>query len=325
LDLGVVLDNLRDGILSIEQACALFREMKEAAQCFFVDRMRAQFDELRTLVDRLQGDDDHDAFDLKGNAIRARFALARMRGDVRTECSIVMDSPPGRVLEAYWSLFGAADCVTLFPVIDQDLAEYFFKLKLFDALDSFTDEDLVRLRDVYRDKPMQQVVVNAQGSKLVPIANQLLGNPTEINQDVGKVKNRITEYKFSPDLNEVLEKVADGLAAGGDPFDQAALLKHLRTFFEKLHQQVAEKLRVERPDTNDRTDLGKCAQAIDFLQRKGVLTDKMASLGKALYGVLSNEGVHAMKSEREYVRLCRNQLVEYALVLFFELDRRIRR
>jgi hypothetical protein len=30
------------------------------------------------------------------------------------------------------------------------------------------------------------------------------------------------------------------------------------------------------------------------------------------------------QSEREYVRLCRNQVAEYALVLFFELERRLR-
>jgi hypothetical protein len=54
-----------------------------------------------------------------------------------------------------------------------------------------------------------------------------------------------------------------------------------------------------------------------------VLTDKMFEFGKALYGVLSNEGVHAIKSTREYVRLCRNMTAEYALVLFFELERRL--
>ena len=60
---------------------------------------------------------------------------------------------------------------------------------------------------------------------------------------------------------------------------------------------------------------------LDFLKRKAVLTEKMFDLGKALYGVLSNQGVHAIKSEHEYVRLCRNMVAEYALVLFFELER----
>ena len=62
---------------------------------------------------------------------------------------------------------------------------------------------------------------------------------------------------------------------------------------------------------------------LDFLERHGVLTDKMKELSKALYGVLSNEGVHAITSRRDYVRLFRNMVIEYAIVLFHELDRRI--
>jgi hypothetical protein len=77
-------------------------------------------------------------------------------------------------------------------------------------------------------------------------------------------------------------------------------------------------------NNDDKTHLSSCGQALDFLHRRGVLTEKMRDYGKALYGVLSNEGVHAFKSEREYVRLCRNTVAEYALVLFFELERRLR-
>jgi hypothetical protein len=73
----------------------------------------------------------------------------------------------------------------------------------------------------------------------------------------------------------------------------------------------------------DGADLTKCQQAIDYLERRGVLTDRMKALGRALYGVLSEEGVHALKADPEYVRLCRNMIAEYALVLFFELERRL--
>jgi hypothetical protein len=41
-------------------------------------------------------------------------------------------------------------------------------------------------------------------------------------------------------------------------------------------------------------------------------------------GFFSEEGAHALKSDREYVRLCRNMIAEYALILFFELDRWLR-
>src|SRR5581483_12387743 len=141
--------------------------------------------------------------------------------------------------------------------------------------------------------------------------------------DLRAVRKHVFEHRFTPELNEVLEKIDVGLAAPGDPFDQAALLKHLRTFFEKLHEQAGERLRTAKPETVDGTDLSSCGQALDYLTRKSVLTAKMSAFGKALYGVLSDEGVHALKSEREYVRLCRNVVVEYTLVLFFELERRL--
>ena len=73
------------------------------------------------------------------------------------------------------------------------------------------------------------------------------------------------------------------------------------------------------------TEVTKCGQAIDYLERKGVTTTKIKELGRCLYGILSDGdyGVHALKASRDYTRLCRNMVVEYAVTLFFELERRL--
>jgi hypothetical protein len=227
------------------------------------------------------------------------------------------------VLLVCWKVLGPATCIGILPGYGGPLVESFFRAKLAGALNDFSEEDLIRLEDSYRNKPLHQAVLDARSRRLIPIADHLLRNPAELNQDVREVKKRVADYHFTPELNEVFDKVEMGLAMGGDEFDQAALLKHLRTFFEKLHEEAGEKLQSGRPETVDGTNLGSCGQALDFLRRNGVLTEKMRDLGKALYGVLSNEGVHAFKSEREYVRLCRNMIAEYALVLLFELERRL--
>jgi hypothetical protein len=287
-DFQVIFNGLMGGVLSPNQAAALFRENKEAAEYYLCDRL--------------------------GETMR----------DPQYKNTKYLTCSAGRLLEMYWKLFGPSKCVIMFPNYDIPLVECFLKAKLYNALDKFSEEDLKTLDSRYWQKPMHQEVLKAQARKLVPVANLLHRNPAELNQDIAEVKKRVSAYDFTPELNEVLDKVEAGLAAGGDQFDQAALLKHLRTFFEKLHEQAGERLQREKPETADKTPLGSCGQALDFLCRNGVLTTKMKEYGKALYGVLSNEGVHAFKSEREYVRLFRNTVAEYALVLFFELERRLR-
>jgi hypothetical protein len=297
-DFQVIFNGLMGGVLSPNQAAALFRENKEAAEYYLCDRL--------------------------GETMR----------DPQYKNTKYLTCSAGRLLEMYWKLFGPSKCVVMFLLHEGDVVEKkhydiplvvcFLLAKLHSALDEFSEEDLNTIDSRSRNKWMHQAVLEARARKLVPVADQLLRNPAELNRDIAEVKRRVSDYDFTPELNEVLDKVGEGLAAGGDQFDQAALLKHLRTFFEKLHQQAALKLRAEKPETVDGTDLTKCQQVIDYLQRKGVLTDKMQGLGRALYGVLSEEGVHALKAEREYVRFCRNWVGEYALVLFFELERRLK-
>jgi hypothetical protein len=287
LDPDVILNGLKNGVLSVNQAYALFREKKNASLAFLPER------------------------------------IWEMLTDLQHTNSSELEAPLNRVLEVFWKLFGPGTCINILPGYGGPLVESFFREKLDHALNEFSDEELIRLGNQYWEKPLYQAVLDARNRRLIPIAEQLLRNPVELNQDVAEVRNRFSYYHFTPELNEVFDKVEMGLAAGGDEFDQAALLKHLRTLFEKLHEQVGQKLQSGKPETVDGTNLGSCGQALDFLSRKSVLTEKMRDLGKSLYGVLSNEGVHAFKTEREYVRLCRNMIAEYALVLFFELERRL--
>jgi hypothetical protein len=288
-DSRTIFEGLLTGVLTPEQAAALFRDNIDGARYYLTDRL--------------------------GETLR----------DPQYKEATDLDCPAGRSLDLYWRVFGTRQSLIMFCLFDIPLVETYLTAKLRNALDEFSDEDLDALRRATYDKPIHAEVKMAQARKLIPIADLLLRNPPDLNRDIAEVKKRVSAYHFTDDLNEVLDKVEDGLAAGGDLYDQAAMLKHLRTFYEKLHEQVGLKLRAEKvPAAVDGTDLTKCQQAIDYLERRGVLTGRMKALGRALYGVLSEEGVHALKSDPEYVRLCRNMIAEYALVLFFELDRRLR-
>jgi len=288
-DFGTIFEGLLSGVLSPERAAALFRDKIDGARYYLPNRMG------ETLRDPLYKE------------------------------TTDLACPAGRVLDLHWRVLGPRQSVIMFCLHDIPLVETYLTAKLRDGLDEFSDEDLDTFLRVTCDKPIHVEVKKAQARKLIPIADLLLRNSPDLNRDIAEVKERVSAYHFTDDLNEVLDKVEDGLATGGDQYDQAAMLKHLRTFYEELHEQVGLKLRAEKvPAVVDGADLTQCRQAIDYLERRGVLTERMKALGRALYGVLSEEGVHALKSDPEYVRLCRNIIAEYALVLFFELERRLR-
>lgn len=195
---------------------------------------------------------------------------------------------------------------------------------------SFSPEMLVAIE--LKAFACKQSIRDLRMRQLSRKADFLIEQPTEVNRDVESLKKRVADYGFPGELNELLSKIDEGLRTNQDGFDEAGTLKHIRTFAEELHKRCVTTLRekcpetqfkVGNPNSEDRTPLDKHQHVIEFLERHGVLTDKMKKLSEALYGILSNEGVHAITARREYVRLCRNMVIEYALVLFHEMDRRI--
>lgn len=226
-----------------------------------------------------------------------------------------------KVMRLAWDLLGADECFTnMFVAVPEGCYGHFFTAELRRNPHQFTESQLQLLQ--IRGDELAAAVEKARVNRVRQEAQQLLANAQELGEDLNRVQQRISEYNFSPVLNELLDKIAADFGKGDD-FDQAAMMKHLRTFFEKLHQEVAEKLHAMKPDTKDGTDLTKCQQVIDHLQQQRVLSPKSQALGRALYGILSEEGVHALQSTREYVRLCRNLIAEYGLILFYELERRL--
>ncbi len=229
-----------------------------------------------------------------------------------------------RVMEVALELYGMTNCLTrVFPSASQVAFTTFIVDKLRHDRSKFNDEDLARLEVPTSSNDILSGVRLARIAHIEEEGQQLLANPTELTNDLKEIQGLVSSYSFPPALNALLDKVQAEFCKG-DSFDQAAMMGHLRTFFEKLHQHVSMTLQVKKPDSKDATDLTKCQQVIDYLARKDVLSTKTQALGRALYGILSEKGVHALESTREYVRLCRNMVAEYGLILFYELDRRLK-
>jgi len=289
-DFDVIVRSLWSGALSVEQALALFRHDEQRAKGFLP------------------------------------ITAAQILGTRKHLQESDPDSGEWRFLEVLWQFEGRTKCIQQhFVGHSSPLVDTFLKSKLVNDMQGLSQDDLERLAFMYSGQPLQGFIEVEQVRRLSGKADQLLKNPQELNKDVVEVKRRISQYNFHAELSELMSKVDDELAVGGDKFDQAATIKHLRTFFEKMHRQIGETVWTRKPATQDNTDLTKCGHALDFLKKAAVniLSDDLHKLGKALYGMLSNAGVHAASSEREYVRLCRNMVTEYALIVFFEVERRL--
>jgi hypothetical protein len=232
------------------------------------------------------------------------------------------------VVEVLWAMLGPAKFIEdHIPEIKlpNDAAYHEFVIEqMQSAPQTFGRNELMMLAKRCRGRKVGDEASRLLREHLESVADTLLAQPPGLSENAEQLKHSVRQFGFSTDLNESLAKVQDGLHQSGDGFDQKALLGHLRTFFEKLHQEVGHELHRRKPDTVDKTDFTKFGNLLDHLRAKDVITDKMKEFARGLYGILSNEGVHAMKAQRDYVDVCWIMVIGYGRLLLFELERRVR-
>jgi len=225
-----------------------------------------------------------------------------------------------------WELRGATECIEHYR-LDGTPGPEFIHERLIGHPDDFTREDLHGLLDHFRrpEHPIRKAALTLLGNYVASFAERIAAEPPGMSEDVASLKESIRNYGFNPDLNAILHKIDEELEKTADAFDQVATMRHIRSFFEELHENVGRELQRRKPNVGNGTPLGKCGQAIDYLERKQVVTEKLKDLARCIYSILSdgNYGVHALKASRDFTRLCRNMVVEYAVTLFFELERRL--
>jgi len=224
-----------------------------------------------------------------------------------------------RLAEFVWQTAGISHCIRFVFHSKYGVYENFMFTKLALENDRFSDEDLEIL--VLNEPRFKESAESIRRDRMRSDIETLKRQGAEFTNDIATVKQRVSDYSFNTELNQLLDKVDQELLKQSDAFDAAATIKHVRTFYEKLQLQVACTLRDKKSLPISDADLGKNIRVLAYFKQHRLLTAKMHDFSNSLYGVLSNEGVHAIKSTQEYVRLCRNMVAEYALILFFELDR----
>jgi hypothetical protein len=257
------------------------------------------------------------------------YALRMIEGN-RTDLMYIVGhrrSPIAQmIMTAEWDLKGPSQFIEDHHLGAETEYSDFMQQRLTTNPEEFSPANLESIiRHFKPATPIHQAAVTALTNYVATFADRLTAEPPGLSDDVESLKQAIRDYGFSGDLDEVLAKIDDDLQKSKDAFDQTATMKHIRSFFEKLHESIARELQVKKQSVGNGTPLHQCGNAIDYLERKNVITAKIRDLGRCLYTILSDGdfGVHALRANRDYTRLCRNMVVEYAVTLFLELERRL--
>jgi hypothetical protein len=141
----------------------------------------------------------------------------------------------------------------------------------------------------------------------------------EIEDDRRKVIGFIESLGFNPTLTQSLNEAEKNYRADATDFELKDCMSHLRSFVEQLHidacEPVADSIRESNPPK-------KWGKAIAFLRTNGILSVQEEMFITSLYTLISDEGIHPLIAEREYVRIRRNMVIEYGLMFLTVLDKK---
>jgi len=141
----------------------------------------------------------------------------------------------------------------------------------------------------------------------------------EVNQDKDAVVSYLQKSGFSNPLIESLNE-ADRLYRGqATAFDLKSSMGHLRSFIENLHAQAIPGICALRKIS--KLPLDQWSAQLNFLRETDVLSKQEHQLVSGLWAVISDEAVHPLIAEREYARLARNIVIEYALLFLKKLEK----
>jgi hypothetical protein len=148
-------------------------------------------------------------------------------------------------------------------------------------------------------------------------ASLLEGLNLEVNQDKEAVDGYLQRLGFSRTLIECLDQADRLYREGGDAFTLKSSMGHLRSFLENLH---AEALPAVHAKGGDVIPEG-WGEGLTYLRTRDVISQAEEKFAAGLYTLISDEAVHPLIAEREYARLARNVIIEYALLFLRKLEK----
>lgn len=164
----------------------------------------------------------------------------------------------------------------------------------------------------------KSIVEQCRKARYLYLKGQLLeGLNEEVNQDKTQVESYLVRFGFTKPLIDSLNEADRLYREQKSSFELKSSMGHLRSFMENLHSEVIPAI-CGRGVTAPSPGWGS---GLAFLRKNAVLTEQEEKFVVGLYGLISDEAVHPLIAEKEYARLTRNMVIEYALLFLRKVEK----
>jgi hypothetical protein len=145
----------------------------------------------------------------------------------------------------------------------------------------------------------------------------LEGLNLEVNQDKDAVRSYLQQLGFPERLGRSLDEAERLYHTKGNEFSLKASMGLLRSFLEDLQKEILPAVHARFGGKVPR----RWGEGLQYLRANGVLSQAEEAFAASLYTLMSDEAVHPIVADREYARLFRNVVIEYALLFLSKLNK----
>ena len=181
----------------------------------------------------------------------------------------------------------------------------------------------VIVHEAYSAVPPIQKVIDRITLLLYEHTKKVLGLKTnfEINYDREKVKEKINEFNFDPNLAIALDEIDEYYHRKAlNEFEYSMAIAPLREFFNTLIENICKKIYEKTKEKYPTSENTKIANLRVYMKTHLELQKEHQLINK-LIDMINYTGSHSLISEREYFRLTKNVSIEMALLLLTKLNR----
>lgn len=169
----------------------------------------------------------------------------------------------------------------------------------------------------------KNILQNISSWKYLKLKDELNGVNEELNIDKEKVIEIINKYGFPQSMETYLLEIDKVSQLTDFETVNSGLIGNLRSFFEQLVKNLAEKIKDKTHEdypVPDDPNIKEMGIKRTYIKQHLKLTDKDNSLINSFVGILNEQGAHAFISEKKYFIMTRNIGIEIAYFLLTKYE-----